>query len=168
MGRCSQGRIGLVKLKIISIGKTKKGYISDGIRDYMTRIKHYTSMEWIELQPSAKSKSSKHINGLKLEAERIREHTHAQSLKIILTDGGKEFNSSDFAKWLESQMIHGRQEISFIIGGDQGLDQSIFSEADLCLSLSKMTFTHQMVRLILLEQIYRAFTIIRGEPYHHG
>ena len=65
-------------------------------------------------------------------------------------------------------MIEGRQEIDFIIGGDQGLAQSLLSEADLCLSLSRMTFTHQMTRLILLEQIYRAFTIIRGEPYHHG
>jgi 23S rRNA (pseudouridine1915-N3)-methyltransferase len=157
-----------VKLKIICIGKTKKGFISNGIKDYTTRIKHYISMEWIEIQPSTKSRSSRHSKGLRLEAERIREHIHDRALKVILADGGKEFSSSDFAKWLERQMIEGRQEIDFILGGDQGLDQAVFSEADLCLSLSRMTFTHQMVRLILLEQIYRAFTIIRGEPYHHG
>lgn len=168
MGRRPQDRIGLVKIKIICIGKTKKGYISNGIKDYMTRIKHYTSMEWIEFQPSVKSRSLKHGNGLRLEAARIWEHIRAQALKVILTDGGKEFNSPDFAKWLERQMIEGRQEIDFILGGDQGVAQTLLSEADLCLSLSRMTFTHQMARLILLEQIYRAFTIIRGEPYHHG
>lgn len=168
MGRCPKSRIGLVKLKIICIGKTKKGYISHGVKDYMTRIKHYTNMEWIELQPSVKSKHSKHDNGLRREAKSIREHIRASALKVILTEGGKEFGSPDFAEWLERQMIEGRQEIDFILGGDQGLAKSILSEADLCLSLSRMTFTHQMARLILLEQIYRAFTIIRGEPYHHG
>jgi 23S rRNA (pseudouridine1915-N3)-methyltransferase len=125
-------------------------------------------MEWIELQPSAKLKPSQHDNGLRREAERIRENIRTSALKVILTEGGKELNSPDFAKWLERQMIEGRQEIDFILGGDQGLAQSILSKADLCLSLSRMTFTHQMARLILLEQIYRAFTIIRGEPYHHG
>ncbi len=157
-----------MKLKIICIGKTKRGYISHAIKDYMTRLEHYTGIEWIELQPSVKSRPSHHDNGLRREAERIREHVRASAVKVILTEGGKELNSPDFAKWLERQMIEGRQEIDFILGGDQGLAQSVLSEADLCLSLSKMTFTHQMARLILLEQIYRAFTIIRREPYHHG
>jgi 23S rRNA (pseudouridine1915-N3)-methyltransferase len=125
-------------------------------------------MEWIELQPSVKLKSSQHDEGLRQEAERIQGHVRASALKVILTEGGKELSSPDFAKWLEKRMIEGRQEIDFIIGGDQGLAQSLLSEADLCLSLSRMTFTHQMTRLILLEQIYRAFTIIRGESYHHG
>lgn len=157
-----------MKLKIVCIGKTKRGYLSHGIKEYLTRLKHYTSVEWIELQPSMKSKQSKHDEGLRHEAERVQGHVRASALKVILTEGGKEFSSLDFAKWLERQMIEGRQEIDFVLGGDQGLAQSILSDADLYLSLSRMTFTHQITRLILLEQIYRAFTIIRGEPYHHG
>jgi len=157
-----------VKLRVICIGKTKWGYLSQGVKDYLARIKHYTSMEWIELQSAVILKPSQHDKGLRQEAERIRGHITVSALKVVLTEGGKEFSSPDFAKWLEQRMIEGRQEIDFILGGDQGLAQSILSEADLCLSLSRMTFTHQMTRLILLEQIYRAFTIIRGEPYHHG
>ncbi len=157
-----------MKLKVVCIGKTKKGYLTQGIKDYLTRLGHYTSLEWVELQTSAKSKSSKYEEGLRQEAERIRAHIRAQAWIVILAEEGKEFTSVDFAKWLELQMIEGRQEIDFILGGDQGLAPSIVSDADFCLSLSRMTFTHQMTRLILLEQLYRAFTIIRGEPYHHG
>ena len=157
-----------MKLKIICIGKSKRGYLSHGIKDYLTRLKHYTSMEWIELQPAPKPKVSQCEVRVEQESERIRKHIHASAVTVALSEGGKEFSSLDFAGWLERQMIEGKQEIVFIIGGDQGLSPSILSDAQLCLSLSRMTLTHQMARLILLEQIYRAFTIIRGEPYHHG
>ena len=110
-----------MKLKIICVGKTKKGYIAHGITDYMTRLKHYTSIEWIELQPSVKSGSSGHDSGLRREAERIREHVRDSALKVIMAEGGRELNSPDFAKWIERQMVEGRHEIDFILGGDQGL-----------------------------------------------
>jgi 23S rRNA (pseudouridine1915-N3)-methyltransferase len=157
-----------VRLKVVCIGRTQKGYLTQGIKDYITRLQHYIKLEWIELQKSKKSRSSKYHEGLKKESEKIWAHIHSSALWVVLAEGGKAFSSSDFAKWIESRMIEGRQEIIFIIGGDQGLDPEILSKADLKLSLSRMTFTHQMIRLIFLEQLYRAFTIIRGEPYHHG
>ena len=157
-----------MKIKIVCIGKTQRGYLTQGIREYLERLRHYTGMEWIELQPSSKSRSLRPDERLKEEAEKIRSHIRSSSIIVVLTEGGKAVSSVDFSKWLERQMIEGRQEIDFILGGDQGLDPQFLSDAGLCLSLSRMTFTHQMTRLILLEQLYRAFTIIRGEPYHHG
>ena len=151
-----------MKIKVICIGKTKRGYLDQGIKEYISRLGYYTCFDWVEIRPSHKSKEP-----LCEEAKKIRSRIHPQALRIVLTDGGKDFSSQDFARWFEKEMIKGIQEVDFIIGGDLGLDSSIISEADMCLSLSRMTFTHQMVRLILLEQLYRAFTIIRGEPYHH-
>ena len=157
-----------MKIKIVSIGKTKKGYIDRGIKDYLSRLEHYITIDWVEIRPSGKSKACLRNDRLRDEAERIRTKLHPHALIVVLTEDGKELNTPDFARWIERQMVEGIHEIDFVIGGDLGLDQSIISGADLCISLSRMTFTHQMVRLILLEQVYRAFTIIRGEPYHHG
>jgi len=157
-----------VKVKIVCIGKTKRGYLGHGIKEYLERLKHYAGLEWVELQSSSKNRSFRTDERLKQEAEKIRSHIRASAIIVVLTEGGKELSSVDFSKWLEHQMIEGKQEINFILGGDQGLDSQLLADADLCLSLSRMTFTHQMTRLILLEQLYRAFTIIRGEPYHHG
>ena len=157
-----------MKIKIICIGKTKRGFLAQGIDDYLPRLKHYTTLEWIEIQSCVKSKSSSYEEGVREEGKKIRTHIHASAIMVTLTEKGKEYTTKDFAGWLESEMIKGRREIDFVIGGDQGLAPSLISDAQICLSLSRMTFTHQMARLILLEQLYRAFTIIRGEPYHHG
>lgn len=156
-----------MKIRFLNIGKTKRDYIGRGIHEYLTRLRHYAAIEWEEIPGANKSKGSMCTEGLRQEAERIRAKLHPKGVIVVLSDNGKELSSKDFAGWIERCMIEGRQEIAFIIGGDKGLDPSIVSYADLCLSLSRMTFTHQMARLILLEQIYRAFTIIRGEPYHH-
>ncbi len=156
-----------MKIKIISVGKTKKGYIYQGIQEYLSRLRYYTSIEWIEIPPSKKSKGSSFEEGIRQEADKVRLKCHPHALKVVLAEEGKGFDSIEFSKWIEQNMIEGRREIDFIIGGDFGLDPSIISGSDLSLSLSRFTFTHQMARLILLEQLYRAFTIIRGEPYHH-
>lgn len=157
-----------MKIKILSIGKTKKGYINQGIQEYLARLGHYISIDWVEIRSSGKSKAFLPNERLRDEAERVRDKLHPQALIAVLTEEGKELSTPDFARWLEGQMVKGRHEIDFVIGGDLGLDPSLILDADLCISLSRMTFTHQMARLILLEQVYRAFTIIRGEPYHHG
>ena len=157
-----------MKVKVICVGKTKRGYLSEGIEEYLTRLRHYVHVEWIEVRPSQRRKSAPVEEGLRQEAERIRSRIHPSALVVILGDGGKEYSSLEFAQWLERTMVEGGQEIDFVIGGDQGIAARLTEEAYLCISLSRMTFTHQMVRLILLEQLYRAFTIIRGEPYHHG
>lgn len=157
-----------MKVKVICIGKTKKDYLSEGIEEYLARLRHYVHVEWIEVQSSQRRKSARVEEGLRHEAVRIRSHIRPSALVVTLSDGGKEYSSREFAQWLERSMVEGRQEIVFIIGGDQGIAPTLMDEACMCISLSRMTFTHQMARLILLEQLYRAFTIIRGEPYHHG
>jgi len=157
-----------VKVTVICVGKTKKDYLSKGVEEYLARLKHYVHVEWIEVQSAQRTKSARVEEGLRQEAERIRSHIRPSALVVTLGEGGKEYSSLEFAQWLERLMVEGRQEIDFIIGGDQGIAPSLMQEACTCISLSRMTFTHQMVRLILLEQLYRAFSIIRGEPYHHG
>ncbi|MGA1843136.1 MAG: 23S rRNA (pseudouridine(1915)-N(3))-methyltransferase RlmH [bacterium] len=157
-----------MKVKVICVGKTKKGYLTEGIEEYLSRLKHYVHVEWIEVRSSQRRKSAPIEEGLRQEADRICSHIHPSALMVTLGDGGKEYSSREFAQWLEHSMVEGRQEIDFVIGGDQGIAPALTEEAGMCISLSRMTFTHQMVRLILLEQLYRAFSIIRGEPYHHG
>ncbi|MGA1796722.1 MAG: 23S rRNA (pseudouridine(1915)-N(3))-methyltransferase RlmH [bacterium] len=157
-----------MKVKVICVGKTKKGYLLEGIEEYLSRLKHYVHVEWIEVRSSQRRKSAPVEEGLRQEAEGIRSHIHPSALMVVLGDGGREYSSREFAQWLEYSMVEGRQEIDFVIGGDQGIAPTLTEEACMCISLSRMTFTHQMVRLILLEQLYRAFSIMRGEPYHHG
>ncbi|MBN2373625.1 23S rRNA (pseudouridine(1915)-N(3))-methyltransferase RlmH [bacterium] len=156
-----------MKIRIVSIGKTKKGYIDQGIQDYLERLRHYTSIDWVVIRPSGKSNALLRRDRLRDEAERIRDRLNPDALIVVLTEKGKELSTPDFAAWIERLMVEGRNEVDFVIGGDSGIDPGVISGADLSISLSRMTFTHQIVRLILLEQIYRAFTIIRGEPYHH-
>lgn len=152
-----------MKIKIICIGKTKKGYLSEAVGDYLARLRHYTSLDWIEIQHSRVSAQS-----LQKEGEKITAHMDPRAFNVVLDAKGRGFDSEGFAGWLQKRQMYGTKEIEFVIGGDLGLHPSVISKSDMRLSLSAMTFTHQMARIILLEQIYRAFTIIRGEPYHHG
>ena len=152
-----------MKIAIICIGKTKKGYIGEAVRDYLGRLRHYAPVDWIEVQQVRKTDQS-----LQKERERIEAQIDKRAFRVSLAEDGDVFTSEGFAQWLQKRQIDGTKKIEFVVGGDMGLHPSIISKSDMCLSLSPMTFTHQMARVILLEQIYRAFTIIRGEPYHHG
>lgn len=157
-----------MRINIISIGKTKAGFISEGVQEYLKRLRHYIKIEWIEIPASKRSKTLECKGLLEYEAENIKARCHPRSLRVALAENGKELTSQGFSEWIGHRMIEGTGVIDFIIGSEAGIDTSIIDKADMILSLSKMTFTHQFVRLIFLEQLYRAFTIIRGEPYHHG
>lgn len=155
-----------MKIKTIFVGKLQDRYLKEGIETYRDRISRYSQIELVEVEDeavTAKADQSK-IKGK--EAERILKRVSSDSLLVALDEKGKGLSSEGLAGFIQKAMDSGAKEISFVVGGSLGLGEKVRERADLILSLSPMTFTHQMVRVILLEQIYRAFTIIKGDPYH--
>lgn len=157
-----------MKIKIIACGKTTEKYLKGGIEVYLDRLKHYTKVEWLELPDvkAAKHLTSKQV--MELEAEKIKAQLQPNDTLICLDENGKEFSSVDFSNFIGNYMVRGTQTLVLLIGGPYGIDESIKRQAATTISLSQMTFTHQMVRLIVAEQLYRAMTILRNEPYHHN
>lgn len=152
---------------IIAVSKIKEKYILDGIKEYTKRLTAYCSLKIKEVD-SQKVKPSIPLEKVKeLEAEKILQHVSDDSCLITLDENGKQFNSVELADFLQNKLINsGKPEICFVIGGANGLASSLIERSDYSLALSKLTFPHQLVRLILLEQLYRAFRIINNEPYH--
>lgn len=155
-----------MKIKLIMIGKTTGDLYIDAIEDYTNRIKHYNNFS-IHVIPGLKNtKKLSQEQQKQAEGELILKELTAQDTVILLDERGKEYRSMEFAKWLENKQLTA-QNIVFVIGGPYGFSDSIYKRANEKISLSKMTFSHQMVRLIFVEQLYRACTIIKGESYHH-
>lgn len=155
-----------MKIKLIMIGKTTGNLYSNAIEDYKNRLKHYNNFS-IHVIPGLKNtKNMSQEQQKQLEGELILKELTTQDVVILLDERGKEYRSLEFAKWLENKRLT-TQSIVFVIGGSYGFSDSIYERADEKISLSKMTFSHQMVRLIFVEQLYRACTIIKGESYHH-
>jgi 23S rRNA (pseudouridine1915-N3)-methyltransferase len=138
-----------MKIRIIAVGKLKKGYVVQGVEDFKERIAHYTSLEIIEV-----------------EQENVPKYLSEKFFNIVFDRNGKQFNSEDFAKFIEEKMVYFKKDIAFFIGGPDGFSGDFVKSCNFSLSFSKMTFPHEIARLLLLEQIYRAFTIIKGEQYH--
>lgn len=149
-------------IRIISIGTIKEKYLKDAIDEYKKRISKYTNLEIIELKDEGLVEESKSI---KLEGEKIEKHLNDKDYIITLEIEGKEYNSVEFAEKLRNIQIE-NSNIVFIIGGSYGLADSIKEKAKMHLSFSKMTFPHQLFRVLLLEQIYRAYKINNNESYH--
>ncbi len=154
-----------LKIRILSPGKPKLAFIQEGIETYAGRILHYAQLEllWLPVKIPKKNLSANDI--LKREAEALQKVLKPNTLLGALDSRGKLFSSEELAGLLERQKLEGGK-IDFVIGGELGLSEEIKSRADLVLALSRMTFTHDLTRLILLEQIYRALTILKGEKYH--
>ena len=149
-------------IKIITVGQIKEQYLKDAIEEYKKRITKYTNLEIIELKDEGLVEQEKSI---KLEAEKIEKHLNDKDYIITLEIEGKEYTSEEFAERLRTIQIE-NSNITFIIGGSYGLSNSIKNKAKMHLSFSKMTFPHQLFRVILLEQIYRSFKINNNESYH--
>lgn len=158
-----------VKITIAAVGKVREKFIKDGIKEYTKRLSRFCNIEIIEVQdeqvPNNISITQEELIRKK-EGERILKRIRQDSILIALDINGEKFDSEGFAKKINQYAIIGNPHITFIIGGSIGLDYEIIKTANLKLSLSDMTFPHQLVRVILLEQIYRSFKIIKGEPYH--
>lgn len=156
-----------MKITLLTVGKTDKDWVRKGLETYSSRLKHYIPFTISEI-PELKNVSS-------LSREQIREkegNLVLSSVKdsdevILLDEHGKEMTSVEWAAVLEGRLARGGRGIVFVIGGAYGFSKEVYARADAKISLSKMTFSHQMVRVIFAEQLYRAFTIMRGEPYHH-
>ncbi len=155
-----------MNIKIIAVGKIKEQYLKDAIKEYEKRLSPFCSLSIVEVQPEQIIDESLIIKYKNIEAERILPLIKHNSFVITLEINGKMFSSEDFAYKLKQISNDGINDIIFIIGGANGLDDEICKISNLKLSFSKMTFTHQMIRLLLIEQIYRAFKIMNNEPYH--
>jgi 23S rRNA (pseudouridine1915-N3)-methyltransferase len=156
-----------MKITFIVIGKTEEKYLSEGIEKYLGRIKHYVSLKIVEL-PELKNTRSLTLDQQKAkEAELILKQLSPNDQLVLLDENGKEFTSVGFSDYLNKKMLASIQNLVFVVGGSYGFDESIQKRAFEKISLSRMTFSHQMVRLFFVEQVYRAFTILKGEPYHH-
>lgn len=156
-----------MKVTIVVIGKTNKGFINQGVEEYLKRLKRYIKVE-MEVLPDVKNSKNLSIEQLvSKEQEILLNYLQNQSEVILLDEKGEEYTSLELSHLIESKMVGGTKELIFVIGGAYGVSEMVKKRAITQLALSKLTFSHQMVRLIFVEQLYRAMTIIRGEPYHH-
>lgn len=156
-----------MQVELLVIGKTNASYLQTGIDEYVGRMKHYVPFKMTVI-PDIKNAKSLSQEQLKTkEGELILKPLDKADIMILLDENGKTFSSVEFSKYMQTHMLSGRKRIIFVIGGAYGFSQAVYQRANGKVALSKMTFSHQMVRVIFVEQLYRAMTILKGEPYHH-
>lgn len=154
-------------IQLLTVGKTNQGYIQTGIDEYCKRLKRYIGFSIISLPDIKTSKALSEELQKEKEGEIILNYLSLSDMVILLDENGKEYTSVEFSKFIQKTLASGRKRAVFVVGGPYGFSEAVYRRADAKCSLSKMTFTHEMVRLFFTEQIYRAMTIIKGEPYHH-
>lgn len=157
-----------MKITLIAVGKTEDKYLIEGIEKYLNRLKHYINFQIVVVPELKNTKNLTEAQQKNREAELIAKQLNTSDVVLLLDEKGKKHSSVSFAQYLNKQMIGSVQNLVFIIGGPYGFDESIYKRSNGSLSLSDMTFSHQMVRLFFVEQLYRAFTILKNEPYHHA
>lgn len=156
-----------MKATLLLIGKTESSYLKEGIKIYTDRLKHYIQFEMVEI-PALKNNKNMSVEQQKeAEGALILAKLSPTDEVWLLDEKGKQYSSESFAEMLDRKMYSGTKNIVFIVGGPYGFSSKVYQTATALLSLSAMTFSHQMVRLVFTEQLYRAMTIIKGEPYHH-
>ncbi len=156
-----------MKITLLAVGKTVEKHYIAGINDYLERTRHFISFD-MEVIPELKNTKSLTMEQQKeKEGELILKSLQPGDVAVLLDEGGKEFRSVEFANWIEKKMHTVNKRLVFIIGGPYGFAPKVYEVAQEKISLSKMTFSHQMVRLIFVEQLYRAMTILNNGPYHH-
>ncbi len=156
-----------MKIYLLVIGKTDEAYLQKGIELFLKRIPHYIPFEMRVLPDIKNAKNLSQEQQKEKEGELILQQLISADELFLLDELGTEVSSVEFARFLEKKMISGIKRIVFVVGGPYGFSENVYARATGKLSLSKMTFSHQMVRLIFAEQLYRALTILKGEPYHH-
>jgi len=156
-----------MKIKLLAIGKTDDKDLQNLILMYQNRLKHYIKFELVIIPDIKKAKNLSENQQKEKEGELILKQLQSVDELVLLDEKGKEFRSIEFSKYLQKKMNSGIKQLVFVIGGPYGFSEAVYKKAKGKISLSKMTFSHQMVRLFIVEQIYRAFTIIKNEPYHH-
>lgn len=158
-----------MKIKIVTVGKLKEKYLKDGIAEYSKRLSRFANLEMIELADEKtpdRASDSENQKILELEGTRILSKIGDRDFVIVLAIEGKTLSSEEFSKQLEQAPINGFSTLAFVIGGSLGLSPQVKKRANLSISFGRLTLPHQLMRLVLVEQIYRAFTIQQGSPYH--
>lgn len=156
-----------MKIKLIVVGKSAFDFVKEGELVYEKRLIHYLPFEKLVL-PDIKNPKNLSVKELKKkEGELILSKITNQDFLVLMDENGSQFSSTNFASWLEQKVNEGTQSMVFVIGGAFGFSKEVYERANQLISLSKMTFSHQLVRVIFLEQLYRALTILKSEPYHH-
>ena len=157
-----------MKVKLIVVGKTNVNYLKDGETEYDQRIQHYVNFEQLIISDVKNAKNRSSIELKNKEGQQILSKISNSDYVVLLDEKGKQFSSLEFSNFLNKKNLTSTKYLVFIIGGAFGFSDEVYKRADYKLSLSKMTFTHQMIRLVFKEQLYRAFTIIKGEKYHNN
>jgi rRNA large subunit m3Psi methyltransferase rlmH len=158
-----------MKIKIVTVGKLKEKYLKDGIAEYSKRLSRFANLEMIELTDEKtpdRASDSENQKILELEGTRILSKIGDRDFVIVLAIEGKTLSSEEFSKQLEQAPINGFSTLTFVIGGSLGLSPQVKKRANLSISFGRLTLPHQLMRLVLVEQIYRSFTIQQGSPYH--
>lgn len=156
-----------MKITLLTVGRTDVEWVRKGLDLYVSRLRHYVPFSLIEI-PELKNVSALAREQIKQkEGELVLKALKPSDCVILLDERGREYRSIEFSAMLEDRMSRGGRDLVFVVGGAYGFSDAVYSRSDEKISLSKMTFSHQMVRTIFVEQLYRAFTIMKGEPYHH-
>ena len=156
-----------MKIVLLAIGKTKEQYLIEGISQYQKRLHHYTQFELLEIPNIKNANNLSDSELLRKEGELILQQLQTSDHLVLLDDKGKDFTSSKFAEKLQAWLLSSKKRLVFVVGGAYGFSEQVYQRGNEKLSLSKMTFSHQMVRLFFVEQMYRGYTILNNEPYHH-
>ncbi|MCL4483765.1 MAG: 23S rRNA (pseudouridine(1915)-N(3))-methyltransferase RlmH [Bacteroidetes bacterium] len=157
-----------MRITLLLIGATDKKYLNEGIEEYQKRLNHYLPFE---IRVIADIKNNRHLSAdqqKEREGKLLLDQVTSGDELILLDVEGTELSSPGLANWIEKKMLSGTRNLIFVVGGPYGFHESVYKRADSKISLSKLTFPHQLVRLLFVEQLYRAMTIIKGEPYHHA
>ncbi|MDX5478463.1 MAG: 23S rRNA (pseudouridine(1915)-N(3))-methyltransferase RlmH [Cyclobacteriaceae bacterium] len=156
-----------MQIKLLAVGKTDHAALQSLIEEYVKRLGFYIKFDLEIIQDLKNTKSLREATQKDKEGEMILKKVQASDALILLDENGKQYSSEDFSDYIQMKMNSGLKQLIFVIGGPYGFSDAVYQRANGMVSLSKMTFSHQMVRLFFVEQLYRAFTIIRNEPYHH-
>ena len=153
---------------MLLVGKTEDAYLREGISKYLNRLRHYVRLDFVEITELKNTKSLTQAQQKAKEAELILKRLLPSDQVILLDEKGVQLTSTQFAEFIDKKQLGSVSNLVFVVGGPYGFDESVYQRANDKMSLSKMTFSHQMVRLFFVEQLYRGYTIIKGEPYHHA
>lgn len=156
-----------MKMTLIVVGRTTSGYLKQGIDEYLARLSHYTAFDIQYLSDVKNAKNLSESQQKTAEGRLILNATDRSDYVVLLDEHGQQHTSMAFAQYVQKRMLSGVKRVVFVVGGPYGFSKEVYDRADDMLSLSKMTFSHEMIRLIFTEQLYRAFTILHHEPYHH-
>lgn len=156
-----------MKIELAVIGKTSIGYLKQGIDEYIKRLKHYVPFEIKYIDDIKNTKNISEGQQKRTEGAKILSLLDKSDFVVLLDEHGKEYTSMQYSNYIQKRMLSGAKKVVFVIGGPYGFSQEVYDRANDKISFSKMTFNHEMIRLIFTEQLYRAYTIINHEPYHH-